>query len=1006
MNQGWSREKREKFEKGFYSFLNSCYINSKNTGFTCLGENLYDGQKKFITTVLDGLENDVHRFFILKSRQLGLSTISRALSIFYIGIHRGLGGALVFDSSENRESARAELEAMIDDLPAKLKFPAVKSTNRQGITLVNKSRILFKAAGVKKTAQSGGLGRSVGLSMAHLSELCSFSDPEGLESFENSLSDENPDRLYIYESTARGFNLWHTIWTEARKDPLHCSCLFLGWYEHPKQRIERSHPDFEVYGVTPPTPIELKKIETVKKLYNVDITPEQLAWIRRRMNPAATAEGDADPEFEGSNLKIQEQPWCVTRDTRVGTARGLLRIEEIREGDVTTRGLALKAGPTGRAIVWKAKTRLGYEIRGTANHPLIDVSGAEVRLDASMASRVKLQPPRFAAEPYTIRWKEGVCDIGVDVTPDFARFVGLFMGDGSASAGGGKHGASCEVKIVCCNEDPDIAEECARLFQVLFNVTPSISAIKEGKGWTDVRSGVRMVFETIKKLGLTRNDTVKTARRVHVPDFIWRSPKPIVREFLRGLFEADGFNAYNTNRVALFSKYPEFIKDIQLLLLSFGITSRAVEANKKAGDGHFYTGRQLELRTAEAVKFNTDIGFLSKRKCGRFDPVAYEKKWTIKRRGNSKRPGIVLEDEIVAVESENVVEEVFNLTVEGEHLFDANGILTHNTEEEAFQQTGSIFFSAEKLTEMTNNFVNPNFNSYMYSVGAEFHNTIILKAPTVKMAELKVWEEPDPEGYYVLGIDPAYGENETNDRSSIQVCRCYANGIDQVAEYASPLIKTDQLAYVIASLMGWYGKGTNAQVKYALELNGPGTAVFQSLRSLRHQLEMHSYLENAVQEQGLKDVFRNVRTYLYSRIDSMQGGAAYHIKTTSALKITFMERLRDFVSNGMFRIRSMDLVGEMKSIAREGDTIKAPGSMKDDRVLAAAFAINCWETGPKRLLMAANRTRETEVARQRLTIIDQVNLYQQNQLQYFFSRKARDRMAGQREQTRRSWRGR
>lgn len=634
---GWSRDKREKFEKGFYSFLNSCFINSKNTGFTCLGENLYDGQRRFITAVLDGLEQDKHKFFCLKSRQLGLSTISRALSIFYIGIHRGLGGALVFDSSENRETARAELEAMIDDLPAKLKFPPVKSTNRQGITLVNKSRILFKAAGVKKTAQSGGLGRSVGLSMAHLSELCSFSDPEGLESFENSLSDENPDRLYIYESTARGFNLWHTIWTEARKDTAHCVCIFLGWWSHPKQRIERDHPDFELYGRTPPTPTEEKKIKQVRELYDFEVTMEALAWIRRRMNPAATAEGDADPEFEGSNLKIQENPW---------------------------------------------------------------------------------------------------------------------------------------------------------------------------------------------------------------------------------------------------------------------------------------------------------------------------------------------------------------------------------TEEEAFQQTGSIFFSAEKLTEMTNTFVNPNFNSYMYSCGAEFNNTIILKAPTVKMAELKVWEEPDPDGYYVLGIDPAFGENETNDRSSIQVCRCYANGIDQVAEYASPLIKTDQLAYVIASLMGWYGKGTNAQVKYALELNGPGTAVFQSLRSLRHQLEMHSYLENAVQEQGLKDVFRNVRTYLYSRIDSMQGGAAYHIKTTAALKITFMERLRDFVSNGMFRIRSMDLVGEMKSIAREGDTIKAPGSMKDDRVLAAAFAINCWETGPKRLLMASNRTRETEVARQRLTITDQVNLYQQNQLQYFFSRKARDRMAGQREQTRRSWRGR
>jgi hypothetical protein len=269
-----------------------------------------------------------------------------------------------------------------------------------------------------------------------------------------------------------------------------------------------------------------------------------------------------------------------------------------------------------------------------------------------------------------------------------------------------------------------------------------------------------------------------------------------------------------------------------------------------------------------------------------------------------------------------------------------------------------------------------------------------------------VWEEPDPDGNYVLGIDPAFGENETNDRSSIQVCRCYADGIDQVAEYASPLIKTDQLAYVIASLMGWYGRGTNAQVKYALELNGPGTAVFQSLRSLKYQLESHSYLENVIQEQGLKDVFRNVRTYLYSRVDSMQGSAAYHIKTTASLKVTFMERLRDFVSNGMFRIRSMDLVAEMKSIAREGDTIKAPGSMKDDRVLAAAFAINCWETGPRRILMAANRTRESEAARQRLTIVDQVNLYQSNQLQHFFDQKRRARVNLQRQHMQRSWRAR
>ena len=113
----------------------------------------------------------------------------------------------------------------------------------------------------------------------------------------------------------------------------------------------------------------------------------------------------------------------------------------------------------------------------------------------------------------------------------------------------------------------------------------------------------------------------------------------------------------------------------------------------------------------------------------------------------------------------------------------------------------------------------------MYTGGAEFTHCMVHKAPNTKSIDLKVWEEPDPDGVYVIGVDPAYGENDQNCRSAIEVIRCYADGIDQVAEYASPLVRTEQLAWVIASIMGWYGSGANSQVKYALELNGPGTAV-------------------------------------------------------------------------------------------------------------------------------------------------------------------------------------
>ena len=91
---GWSPAKRQAFEKSFYVFLDYTYIDSKDTGGrTCLGKHITWGQRHFITCVLDGLEQDIHDFYILKSRQLGLSTISRALSTFYLGAIRGLRGA-------------------------------------------------------------------------------------------------------------------------------------------------------------------------------------------------------------------------------------------------------------------------------------------------------------------------------------------------------------------------------------------------------------------------------------------------------------------------------------------------------------------------------------------------------------------------------------------------------------------------------------------------------------------------------------------------------------------------------------------------------------------------------------------------------------------------------------------------------------------------------------------------------------------------------------------------
>ena len=129
---GWSHAKRVKVEKAFYDYLNRAFVYSKDQGRICLGEHLYEGQRRLITEIFDALEDDVHEIYVLKSRQLGISTIIRFLTAFLIGINPGLKGAIVFDTDFNKIAARNELEVAIKELPASLKFPRSRRTIGRG----------------------------------------------------------------------------------------------------------------------------------------------------------------------------------------------------------------------------------------------------------------------------------------------------------------------------------------------------------------------------------------------------------------------------------------------------------------------------------------------------------------------------------------------------------------------------------------------------------------------------------------------------------------------------------------------------------------------------------------------------------------------------------------------------------------------------------------------------------------------------------------------------------
>jgi hypothetical protein len=173
--------------------------------------------------------------------------------------------------------------------------------------------------------------------------------------------------------------------------------------------------------------------------------------------------------------------------------------------------------------------------------------------------------------------------------------------------------------------------------------------------------------------------------------------------------------------------------------------------------------------------------------------------------------------------------------------------------------------------------------------------------------------------------------------------------------------------------------------------------------SLRHQLQQ-GYFGREFKEKGLENIQRNVRNYTYTRSDAAHPGSSWQWKTFSQLKIAIMERLRDFTNAGILRVRSHDTIEEMRTIAREGDSIEAAGSAKDDRVMALAMGIRCWDERVRRNLVTTKRTRQFEEAKRKMTMRDQINLYNESQFDSFLKGKGVIRQRALSEARRRSWR--
>ncbi len=383
---------------------------------------------------------------------------------------------------------------------------------------------------------------------------------------------------------------------------------------------------------------------------------------------------------------------CITGDTQIATSRGLERIADVVDKDremlVDPRlnggkpqlRKAVKIFRTGFKKVYTLRTRCGYELRATAGHPLLTPSGWKNLSELKPGDRVLIQSAGCFSKNYGLPvdvqkintltgrrlnlptlWSE---ELGV--------VLGWLIGDGALT---GK-----KAIFYFCMEEIELMPYFATIL----------------KKWNMGREVEPHEYEGVPRLQYHENGMVefffglgvKKAKSLdrEVPMAIFTAPEETVAGFLRALFTANGAigTGKNNGEIWLRSASERLLKQVQLLLLNFGIKSRGYTCRHSFskpfdyttvnGEDRFYRSGKNQyyelVITRESIgRFAREIGFLPGKKHKAFLEKISD------RRGSFYADSF--EDEVVSIE-ESGEEDVYDLKEPEYHSFIANGMVVHN----------------------------------------------------------------------------------------------------------------------------------------------------------------------------------------------------------------------------------------------------------------------------------------------------------------------------------------